>query len=120
MKRIGFLGAGSIATAMLNGFIESGYITAEQVIVTNRSNVKRLEELRNTYGVQTTTDAMSLVQNCDYLFLFMKPQDVATSLAPLAPFIREDHTIVSVLAGVTMETIAGIIGKSCGIIRSMP
>ncbi|MGL4820785.1 MAG: pyrroline-5-carboxylate reductase [Bacilli bacterium] len=120
MKKIGFLGAGSIAEAMVSGGLQSGFVTGEQLWVTNRSNEERLLYWETTYGVNTTRDTVALVQNCDILFLLMKPQDVATSLQPLKAHIRADQLIISVLAGVTIDTIAQIIEQNCAIVRTMP
>lgn len=53
MSKIGFIGAGSMAESMIKGLLKSGIMSNEDIIVTNKTNEKRLEELHARYGVKT-------------------------------------------------------------------
>lgn len=50
MSKIGFIGAGSMAESMIKGLLKSGIMSNEDIIVTNKTNEKRLEELKVRYG----------------------------------------------------------------------
>lgn len=56
MKKIGFVGAGSMAEAMINGILQSGITKPEHIYITNRSNDERLIELKETYSVRPCRD----------------------------------------------------------------
>lgn len=119
MENIGFIGAGSMAEAMIAGLIKGGVFQPEQVIVANRSNSERLQELTKKYGIKATHDKEKLVQESAIIVLAMKPKDVKSGIDGIQEYIH-DQLIVSVLAGVSIETITSILGKQAAIIRAMP
>jgi len=116
---ITFIGAGSMAEALISGMIKTLY-RPEQIIVTNRCNQKRLEYMKKTYGVRTETNKEKAVKEADIVILAMKPKDAAESIASIASAIGEHQLIISVLAGVTTETIVSLIGKNVAVVRAMP
>lgn len=119
LDKIGFIGAGSMAEAMVAGLINGGVFLPEQVIVANRSNSDRLEELTKMYGVKTTNNKERLVQDATIIVLAMKPKDVKSGIEGIQKHIH-DQLIVSVLAGISIETITNLLGKQAAIIRAMP
>ncbi|ANB60438.1 pyrroline-5-carboxylate reductase ProI [Anoxybacteroides amylolyticum] len=116
---ITFLGAGSMAEALISGVAKTLY-EPNQMIVTNRSNVERLHYLQQTYGVRTETNKEKAVKEADIVILAMKPKDVAESLTPIAHAFSEQQLIISLLAGVTTDTITSLIGKQLAVVRAMP
>jgi pyrroline-5-carboxylate reductase len=119
LDKIGFIGAGSMAEAMVAGLIKGGVFQPEQVIVANRSNSERLQELTKKYGIVTTHNKEKLVQESSIIVLAMKPKDVKAGINGVQKYIH-DQLIVSVLAGISIETITSILGKQAAIIRAMP
>lgn len=119
MNTIGFIGAGSMAEAMIAGLIKGGVFQPGQVIVANRSNSERLKELSTKYGIKTTHNKEELVQDAAIIVLAMKPKDVKAGIDGIQEYI-DDQLIVSVLAGISIETITSILGKQAAIIRAMP
>ncbi|MGM0874103.1 MAG: pyrroline-5-carboxylate reductase [Bacillota bacterium] len=119
MKKIGFIGAGSMAEAMVAGLIKGGVFQPDQVIVANRSNTERLQELTKKYGIETTHNKEKLVQESSIIVLAMKPKDVKAGIDGIQEYIH-DQLIVSVLAGISIEIITSILGKQAAIIRAMP
>ncbi|KKI93061.1 pyrroline-5-carboxylate reductase [Bacillus sp. SA1-12] len=119
MEKIGFIGAGSMAEAMIAGLIKGGVFRPEQVIIANRSNAERLEELSKKYGIETTHNKVKLTQEADIIVLAMKPKDVKEGIEGIQEFIH-NQLVVSVLAGISIDTITSIIGKKTAIIRAMP
>ncbi|KFZ43061.1 pyrroline-5-carboxylate reductase [Anoxybacillus flavithermus] len=116
---ITFLGAGSMAEALISGVVKTLY-EPTQIIVTNRSNGERLQYLQQTYGVRTEINKEKAVKEADIVILAMKPKDVAESLTPIAHAFCEQQLIISLLAGVTTDTITSFIGKKMPVIRAMP
>ncbi|MGX1900915.1 pyrroline-5-carboxylate reductase ProI [Thermolongibacillus altinsuensis] len=117
--KIAFIGAGAMAEAMIAGMTKTLY-KPNQLIVTNRANKDRLSYLANTYGVRTETNKQQAVQEADIIILAMKPKDVANSMAEFVSSIREDHLIISVLAGVATDSIVELAKKRVPVVRAMP
>ncbi|MGG3841520.1 pyrroline-5-carboxylate reductase ProI [Anoxybacillus kestanbolensis] len=116
---ITFLGAGSMAEALISGVTQTLY-KPEQMIVTNRSRMERLTYMQQTYGVRIDTDKAKAVKEAHIVILAMKPKDVADSLTSIKHAFNEQQLIISLLAGVTTDTIASLIGKQMPVIRAMP
>jgi len=118
--RIGFLGAGSIVEAMLAGITKKGLVSPHHIVVSNRNNQERLDELAHTFSVQVTQDKLAVVQTCDILILAMKPKDAAEALMELRGTVRPGQLVISVIAGVATSLIEEWLGVECSIIRTMP
>ncbi|AXP48884.1 Pyrroline-5-carboxylate reductase 2 [Bacillus subtilis] len=119
MKKIGFVGAGSMAEAMINGILQSGITKPEHIYITNRSNDERLIELKETYGVRPCRDKNEFFTHTDIIILAFKPKDAAESIDSIRPYIK-DQLVISVLAGLTIETIQHYFGRKLAVIRVMP
>ncbi|WP_044747925.1 pyrroline-5-carboxylate reductase ProI [Bacillus alveayuensis] len=119
VKTIAFIGAGSMAEALIAGMTKTLY-KPEQIIVTNRSNNKRLEYIQKTYRVRIETNKEKAVKEADIIILAMKPKDVVEGITSIAPAIGKHQLIISVLAGVATETIISLIEKNVAVVRAMP
>lgn len=119
-KKVAFIGAGSMAEAMMAGFFHSQMIEPRHAIISNRSSDERLTFLQDKYGVRTTRYPQALLADADFVFLTMKPKDAVSGLAPLIPYLHEHHILVSVMAGVSTASIVDVIGKKIPVIRVMP
>ncbi|MEC1613977.1 pyrroline-5-carboxylate reductase [Bacillus mojavensis] len=119
MKKIGFVGAGSMAEAMINGFLQSGITKPENIYITNRSNEERLNELKEMYGVRPCRDKSEFFTQTDIVVLAFKPKDAAESIDSIRPYMKA-QLVISVLAGLTIETIQHYFGRKLAVIRVMP
>ncbi|MBB5174432.1 pyrroline-5-carboxylate reductase [Texcoconibacillus texcoconensis] len=118
-QKIAFIGAGSMAEAIIGGLITEQLIDPKQVIATNNANEKRLQELEEKYGIQTTANNETAIQNADIVVLAMKPKHLTEAAEQINAFIS-DQLIISVLAGISTSYIEESIGKSISVIRAMP
>jgi pyrroline-5-carboxylate reductase len=116
---IAFIGAGSMAEALISGMTKTLY-APEQIIVTNRCDRTRLEYMNQTYSVRSETNKRKAVKEADIIILAMKPKDVAEAMGAIASAIRTHQLIISLLAGVTTDTIVSLAGKNVAVIRAMP
>ncbi|MFC4324076.1 pyrroline-5-carboxylate reductase ProI [Litchfieldia salsa] len=119
-QKIAFIGAGSMAEAIIAGMLQQQLFTPEQIIVTNRSNRQRLQELHETYGVQVTHNKQEALQHADLILLAIKPKDVTEGVKEIAPFVNTSQLVISVLAGVSTDTLLQLFNKSMAIVRVMP
>jgi pyrroline-5-carboxylate reductase len=120
MKKIAFIGAGSMAEAFISGILENSLIDRKNVWVTNNSNEERLKRLNDTYGVRTTYDLNQLFAGADIVILSMKPKDAATAIQYIREYLTERMLVVSVLAGVSMSTIETLARLPIAVVRAMP
>ncbi|MDV5065032.1 pyrroline-5-carboxylate reductase ProI [Bacillus sp. W1] len=120
IQNISFLGAGSIAEAIIGGLLHANVVKGEQITVSNRSNETRLQELHKKYGVKGTHNKKELLTDTNILFLAMKPKDVAEALTPFKEYIHHNLLIISLLAGVSTHSIRNLLEKDIPIIRAMP
>ncbi|MFC5540338.1 MAG: pyrroline-5-carboxylate reductase [Bacilli bacterium] len=118
MQKLVFLGAGSIAEALIHGWIKNEVVPADHIYVKNRSNVQRLKELNERFGVHILENLEEL-RDADLVILAMKPKDAKDAFRAIAPYLSEKTAILSVLAGISIETIEKALGAR-PIARVMP
>ncbi|MEW9049740.1 MAG: pyrroline-5-carboxylate reductase [Neobacillus sp.] len=119
-KKIAFLGAGSMAEAMISGIVESGQIPQNQIYVSNRSNLERLQHLEEVYGINGLTKENLPLDKMEIIVLAMKPKDAAASLQSINHSIKPNQLILSVLAGVTTSFLEQHLPPGQQVIRVMP
>lgn len=114
-QKIGFIGGGNMAQAIINGLLASG-VEANKIMVSDP--VAAIREILSTKGVQTTTDNEALITSVDTLVLAIKPQLFDKVLAPLNGQFT-NQLVVSIAAGVTIDSISQLLGHE-NIVRCMP
>lgn len=118
MKKIVFIGAGSMAEAIIGGWVKKGCVQADEIYITNRSDYARLMYLKDTYGVQIL-DRLADTQDADLLILAVKPKDAGAAMQSVAPYIGDQTAVLSILAGISIESIEkGLYSRP--IARVMP
>lgn len=120
MKKLVFVGAGSMAEAMISGIGASGLLPGEQIWVTNKQDTDRLKALEQKYRIKRTYDHGELFENADGIVLAMKPKDAAAAIEEIKPYLTEGMLVISVLAGVSIEAIEAAAGKALAVARAMP
>lgn len=117
--RIGFLGAGKMATALARGWIGAGLVEPQCCRASDPVRAAQESFAQLTGGV-TEADNCSIVLNTDVLVLAVKPQNVNEVLTEIAPAISDRHLLLSIAAGVTLSQIAGKLGANRRVVRVMP
>ncbi|MCM3616142.1 pyrroline-5-carboxylate reductase [Sutcliffiella horikoshii] len=119
-KVIGFIGAGSMAEAMISGIVASEIIPAKNVVVSNRSNIERLLELEDKYGVRGVMKQDLDMNELDIIILAMKPKDIEIALASLKDQLNSSQLLLSVLAGISTSYMEDGLNSGQPVIRVMP
>lgn len=119
-KVITFLGAGSIAEAIIAGLINENVLAPTQIVATNATNRKRLTYLENTYGITTTPAHTTAVEKGDIVILAMKPQQIKEAIELIRPSVRPEQLFVSIAAGTPTDYIEQLLGEKASVIRAMP
>ena len=115
--KIGFIGTGNMGSALASAAAKTG----ATLLLCNRTEAKAAA-LAQTLGCQTAS-ATEIAQTCDYIFLGVKPQMMGELLRSLAPTLKdraEPFTLVSMAAGLRIETLRQMAGGSYPVIRMMP
>jgi len=113
------IGAGSMAEALITGWLRSEKIAPENIMITNHSNDQRLHELSMKHAVKTSRDSQSLLDHGQLFILACKPKDWKNALSPF----QQDMCVplISVMAGVTTSAMENFFPNShVSIIRSIP
>ena len=119
MKRIGFIGAGNMATAIINGLLRSGSADGDHITVFDVLPEK-LALIAEEKGVKTAPDAKTAAELSDIVVLAVKPQNYAEVLEALRPAVTADKVIVTIAAGISTDYIAKTLGVDCPMVRVMP
>ncbi|MEX0701749.1 MAG: pyrroline-5-carboxylate reductase [Planctomycetales bacterium] len=117
--RIGFIGAGRMATALARGLIAAGFTTAERIIACDVSPEAAERFAEATAGRIAHSTAAVLAES-DVVVLAVKPQQMLEVLGEAAGKVDESHLVISIAAGVSIATIAAALGEATRIIRVMP
>lgn len=117
--KLGFIGCGNMASAIIGGVIEKGIVKKEEIIASAKTEASA-KKARNTLGISCTTDNLSVVKEADYLFLAVKPQFCADVAAEIKNSLRKDQVLVSIIAGKKLEWLKDQFGENMKIIRTMP
>ncbi|GGB46979.1 pyrroline-5-carboxylate reductase [Virgibacillus dakarensis] len=119
-KTIAFLGAGSMAEAMISGMIKTDKVPVNQIIVTNKGNQDRLNRMEDKYRVRTVTFSEMPFREADFVILAMKPKGAEETLATIKDLLRPDQVVISVLAGISTSYMEERLNAGQKVIRVMP
>lgn len=118
-KKIAIIGGGNLGTAIAEGLIQSGFVSAKHILITKR-NIQTLHELERK-GVLVSDKNEEAVRYADLVILAVKPFQVDSVLAALKDEFRaEKQVLVSVVTGISIEHLARHVGKSLPVVRAMP
>ena len=118
VSRIGFIGGGNMAEALIKGLL-AGDMPAEKIMASEPSDSRR-EHLAEAYGIGLAENNLDLMVKCDIIVLAIKPQIVVEVLEEVAGAYSEDKLIVSILAGVKSATIEKFFQGAPRVVRVMP
>ena len=117
-SKVAVIGAGVMGEALISALITYGVKPTNITISEKRE--ERAAELITRYKVANADLAKNVAQS-DLILLVVKPQDMATVLAEIAPVISKGVLVISFVAGKQIRGIADIIGTSANpVIRVMP
>ena len=125
LPSLAFLGAGSMGGAILRGVVASGIRIDGGITATNRTAAKA-EAFADLDGVTSVALAERPEGNVEaaagarIVLVGVKPAMVPDLLREIAPHLAADAIVVSVAAGVTLQTFADVLGPEARAIRSMP
>jgi pyrroline-5-carboxylate reductase len=117
--RVGFIGAGKMATALARGLCQSGFTSTDRVLAADVVAAACTQFVAVTGG-KTVDSNVEVAEKSDILVIAVKPQYVRQVLLELEQAIRARHLVLSIAAGISLSTIAELIGSQRRIVRVMP
>lgn len=115
--RIGFIGAGNMASAIIVSLPGNGY-AKEDIYIYDIDEKKQAEFAAE--GYHTVSGAADVVNFADIIFLAVRPAEMKSVITLIKPFITNRKVLVSVAAGVPIASVKKWAGKECKVIRVMP
>lgn len=115
--KIGFIGAGNMATAIIGGLLGAGTST-EDICVFDMDKGKL--QLFAEKGVIVAKNGCAVADMCDIIVLAVKPQNYSEVLSEIAGAAQQSKTFVSIAAGITISFVRSGLGMDCPVVRVMP
>lgn len=115
---LGFIGAGNMATAIINGIVSTETMRPSQIAVfdVNEEKCAYFKQI----GVQAASSASELASACSIIVLAVKPQNFEEVLTEIKEQVTEQKLMVSIAAGISTDYIRTTLGCQCPVIRTMP
>jgi pyrroline-5-carboxylate reductase len=117
--RIGFLGGGNMAGALVSGLLGSKVVTAEQVRVAEPREQRRAE-LVQEHGIAASESNADVVRWANVVVLAVKPQVLPAVLSECGALLGPGHLVISLLAGTPIRAVESRVGAGARVVRAMP
>jgi pyrroline-5-carboxylate reductase len=118
-RRVGILGTGNMGQALIEGLIHGHVCRSEQIFCSD-VRAERLKTLRENYGVRGTSHNLEVVKQSDIVILAVKPQVMKQVVDEISKYLDLTKLVISIAAGVSLETIESCAKKELKLIRVMP
>ena len=117
--KVGFIGCGNMASAIIGGLINNANIKASEIIAADASEAA-IKKASDNLNINTTLDNKEVASSSEVLFLSVKPQFYETVIAEIKDTISDNQIVVTIAPGKTLAWLAKRIGSNVKIVRTMP
>lgn len=117
--KLGIIGAGNMASAIIGGIINNKVISANEIICSSPVEEERVRA-EKSFGISSTADNKKVVADSEILLLAVKPQVVPVVVEEIKDIVKEDQLIISIVAGKSIDWYRQAFGKEIKLIRTMP
>lgn len=118
-QKIGFIGCGNMAKAMIGAMVRSEMIRPENIYASDGYRPS-LEEAHRSYGITMAEDNAKVVEHCDIIFLAVKPNGYQALMKEIADMNISGKIYVSIAPGKTLQFLQEGLGSPAKILRTMP
>jgi pyrroline-5-carboxylate reductase len=115
--RIGFIGSGNMARALIGGLCDSGVPTDN--IYSFDPDTSRLESLCDDFDIRSASSNQSMLDNCDVIVLAIKPQSMQAVISELK-VSNQKILFLSIAAGIRCSAFSKWFGQDVAMVRAMP
>lgn len=118
-KRIGFIGCGNMAKAMIGGMVGSGIISPKNILASAKTK-ETLDKVKKEYGIDTTLDNKKVARESDYLILAIKPYFHDLILNEIKEEVNKNSIVITIGAGISINYLKGHLGEDVLVVKAMP
>jgi len=119
LRRIAFIGAGNMASALIGGLTKRG-LAAKRIVAADPDR-GQLDRLVREYAIEAAADNAAAVVGAEVVVLAVKPQQMRAASLALAPHVSESRPLVlSVAAGIPHAALSRWFGARTPVVRTMP
>jgi len=116
--KIGFVGGGNMAEAILSSILTKELSRPEEIIVSDVAETRR-DYLQKRFHIQVTANNLEAAKGREIVILAVKPQVLNEVMAGLKNQLKDDQLVISIIAGKSINTLNSGLAHNC-IVRSMP
>lgn len=117
--KIGFIGLGNMAQAMIGGILKNRLAQPEEIFGSAKTAATE-EKIKQSFGISITGDNVKTAQEAELLFLAVKPQFFPEVIAQIKDVDFTGKTVVSIAPGKTLAWLAAQFGAGLAFVRAMP
>lgn len=117
--KLGFIGTGNMASAIMSGVIKNNIFLANEIIGSDLLASGR-EKVKEQFGINVTESNKEVAIHSEVIVLSVKPQFYADVIAEIKDIIKEEQIIITIAPGKTLTWIEEQFGKPMKIVRTMP
>lgn len=117
--KIGFIGCGNMASAMIGGIIKSKIVDPKDILGADLYKPS-LEKVKENFEIKISDDNKEVAKNSNVLFLSVKPQFYESVIKEISSSINDETLIVTIAPGQTIEKLEKLFDRPVHLIRTMP
>ena len=103
--KLGSIGLGNMATAMLGGIIKAGLFTPGDITGSDASEAQR-DKAAGSLKIGECEDNIDAIKGSDYVILAVKPQVYETVLKQIKGVLSDDQVVISIAPGKTLSYLS--------------
>ncbi len=109
--KIGFIGLGNMATAMVSGMLQKGMAQPRDIIGYDVMENAR-EKVKSELNIEIATSNREVAEIADVIFLAVKPIYMETVIEEIRDDVKEGTLVVSIAAGKTLDFLRSAFNKN--------
>ncbi len=117
--KIGIIGLGNMATAIMKGMLQKGIVKKEE-LTGSAATEQTIRRIADQYGIETTLDNCRVAEKAQILLLAVKPQFLPEVIEQIREHVREDALIITIAAGKKLSWYEEAFGRRLHLVRCMP
>ena len=113
------IGGGNMGSIFAQALCGKKMLAPEDLLFVE-AREERCEELRRTFGCRAFVRPDESLAECEVVILAVKPQDASCACAKMSSYIRSAQIVLSIMAGITLQQLAGWLPSAAALVRCMP